>query len=287
MACYFLHRNNENHGPYEESQVREFLAQEQVRGEELICLEGGSNWVPAASLLQAPPMAAVGGQPVPALAGGVSPGTGLPEKKGSHGCLKWFFLGLGFLVIVGIVGFFMKSQDDNLRAYGIAEIEKLPITGDKKLISLALAEHCHLTAANSGTRTSKKSFSTVSESEYWAALQNEMSKELRFLKSSGSVEDPGGGQFLYRHQDEGSFYLLKFQKNGSYRKEKFWTRPKDGDSPVEEKSGTWELSSGQLVLNPSSGSRQSLRILLLERGGFIVASGESETVGAQYWKRRS
>ncbi|MEN8785358.1 MAG: DUF4339 domain-containing protein [Akkermansiaceae bacterium] len=54
MAKYFLHRNNENHGPYDEEQIRQMLSAQQIMGEELICLEGGSEWAALATHPQAP-----------------------------------------------------------------------------------------------------------------------------------------------------------------------------------------------------------------------------------------
>lgn len=288
MAKYFLHRNNENHGPYDEEQIRQMLSAQQIMGEELICLEGGSEWVAAASLatppqapqLQAPLTAAPQN---PAFAGGVPPQTMLPQKKGKGGCIAFLLLGLGFLIVIGVIGFYFKSQDDNLRAHGIKQVNKLNLEEDEKLISLALAEHCHLKAANSGTRTSKKSLNTVSETEYWKALQNEMAQELRKLKASGDFKSVEGNQYLYRDLEEDVFYILRFERAGKYQREKYWTKPKNGDSPSETESGNWEMSAGIIVLSPSGGSRQSLKVIFSQQGGFIVKVGASE---ANYWSLR-
>lgn len=272
MAKYFLHRNSENHGPYDEEQIRQMLSAQQIMGEELICPEGGSEWVAAASLAtrQQAPLTA-------------PPQVMLPQKKSKSGCVGLLLLGLGFLVVITIIGFFFKSQDDNLRAHGIEQINKLNLAENEKLISLALAEHCHLKAANSGTRVSKKSLNTVSEADYWKALQNEMTEELRKLKGSGNFKSLAGNKYLYRDLEEGAFYILRFEKSGKYTQEKHWSSPKDGDTPAETENGSWELASDKLVLKPSGGNQQSLKIILNQQGGFIVRIGASE---ANYWSLR-
>jgi hypothetical protein len=286
---YYLHRNDQNHGPYEESQIRQMLASLEILGEEMICAEGGSEWQAASSLApqqaaQLRPSLIVNQQAVAA-----SPTSGAiqepiqPQKKGMNGCLQMLLLGLGLLVVMAIIGFFMKSQDDDLRAYGIAQIEALGIDQDKKLISLALAEHVHLRSANSGTRVSKKSLNTVSEEDYWSSLQREMKEELQKLKGSADPKEIAGNRYLYRALEEGAFYVLEFDKIGKYEKSKFWTSPKEGETPTETEKGNWEISSSSLVLKPAGGSGASREFLLMSRLGFIV---KTSTISAEYWKKR-
>jgi hypothetical protein len=51
MPNYYLHRDGQNHGPYSDDQMKEFVTSGQVTQSELICPEGGSDWVPASTLL--------------------------------------------------------------------------------------------------------------------------------------------------------------------------------------------------------------------------------------------
>jgi hypothetical protein len=68
MQRYYLHRNNENHGPYPEADLQQMIAAGQVGGGEMICAEGGTQWFQAGALMQAQPAAApqapVAGRPV-------------------------------------------------------------------------------------------------------------------------------------------------------------------------------------------------------------------------------
>jgi GYF domain 2 len=51
MPNYYLHRDGQNHGPYSDAQMHQFVTSGQVAQSELICPEGGSDWVPASTLL--------------------------------------------------------------------------------------------------------------------------------------------------------------------------------------------------------------------------------------------
>ncbi|MGB0990939.1 MAG: DUF4339 domain-containing protein [Akkermansiaceae bacterium] len=53
MNKYYLHRDNQNHGPYPEEQLVELIRSGSIGAEELICLEGGSDWIAASSFQQA------------------------------------------------------------------------------------------------------------------------------------------------------------------------------------------------------------------------------------------
>lgn len=50
MPNYYLHRDGQNHGPYTDEQIKQFVTAGQVAQTELICPEGGSDWVPASTL---------------------------------------------------------------------------------------------------------------------------------------------------------------------------------------------------------------------------------------------
>jgi len=50
MPNYYLHRDGENLGPYAQTDMQGMVATGQVRPDELICPEGGSEWVPASIL---------------------------------------------------------------------------------------------------------------------------------------------------------------------------------------------------------------------------------------------
>lgn len=287
MPRYYLHRNGQNHGPYDESQISAMLATLEIQADELICEEGGSKWKPA-STLAARPSAQLQTQPSvqPQVAGIGAPAQQAiqplqPQKQGMNGCLKLLLMGVGFLVIIGIVGFYLKSQDDNLREYGIAKIEGLGLEQNKKLISLALAEHCHLRAVNSGNRTSKKSLNTVSETEYWSALQNEMKQALEKVNRDTNLKDVAGNSYLYHALEEGAYYVLKLDRSGKYETSKFWTKPKQGDAPTESTKGSWKVSSDKFVMTPASGSKTSQKILIMSRAGFIVKVSETS---ANFWK---
>jgi len=58
MANYYLHRNGENFGPYPDAQIKAMLASNDMTPQDLICIVGGSEWVPASTLQQAQPVAA-------------------------------------------------------------------------------------------------------------------------------------------------------------------------------------------------------------------------------------
>jgi GYF domain 2 len=51
MPNYYLHRDGQNHGPYSEEQLKQLVTSGQVAQSELICPEGGSDWVPASTLM--------------------------------------------------------------------------------------------------------------------------------------------------------------------------------------------------------------------------------------------
>lgn len=50
MPNYYLHRDGENLGPYAQNDMHGMIVTGQIKGDELICLEGDSNWIPASSL---------------------------------------------------------------------------------------------------------------------------------------------------------------------------------------------------------------------------------------------
>ncbi len=64
MPNYYLHRDGQNHGPYSFEQMNQLITSRQIAPEELICQEGGADWVPASSLRAAS---------VPKMGPGVSP----------------------------------------------------------------------------------------------------------------------------------------------------------------------------------------------------------------------
>jgi hypothetical protein len=53
MINYYLYRDGQNHGPYSADQMKQLVTSGQVAQGELICPEGGSDWVPASTLLVA------------------------------------------------------------------------------------------------------------------------------------------------------------------------------------------------------------------------------------------
>ncbi|OYV04617.1 MAG: hypothetical protein CFE26_15905 [Verrucomicrobiales bacterium VVV1] len=73
MPNYYLHRDGQNHGPYSEVQMKQLVASGQVSQGELICPEGGSDWVPASTLV-------VGSSPRSA----TGPPAGVPGSLGSR-----------------------------------------------------------------------------------------------------------------------------------------------------------------------------------------------------------
>jgi len=52
MPNYYLHRDGETLGPYAQNDMHGMIVTGQVKGEELICKEGESDWVPASSLVK-------------------------------------------------------------------------------------------------------------------------------------------------------------------------------------------------------------------------------------------
>jgi hypothetical protein len=50
MPSYYLHRDGQNHGPYPLEDMKQLIASGQVGPDELICPEGGSDWVAASTL---------------------------------------------------------------------------------------------------------------------------------------------------------------------------------------------------------------------------------------------
>ncbi|NWK57688.1 DUF4339 domain-containing protein [Verrucomicrobiaceae bacterium N1E253] len=53
MNNYYLHRDNQNYGPYPESQILQMLQSGQIQAQEMICIVGGSEWIQATALQQA------------------------------------------------------------------------------------------------------------------------------------------------------------------------------------------------------------------------------------------
>ncbi len=51
MPDYYLYRDGQNHGPYSDDQMKQLVTSGQVGQSELICPEGGSDWVAASTLL--------------------------------------------------------------------------------------------------------------------------------------------------------------------------------------------------------------------------------------------
>lgn len=84
-----------------------------------------------------------------------------------HGCLKALLDGIAALIILMIVGYFFWAQDNKLRDYGIATIEAMPLSANDKLMHLAIANHYHLNAANSGPKVTRRSTDTPDEAGYW------------------------------------------------------------------------------------------------------------------------
>lgn len=52
MPNYYLHRDGESQGPYAQNDMHGMIVTGQVKGEELICREGESDWVPASTLVK-------------------------------------------------------------------------------------------------------------------------------------------------------------------------------------------------------------------------------------------
>jgi len=50
MPNYYLHRDGANQGPYTQNDLHGMIAAGQVGRDELICPEGGTEWVPASTL---------------------------------------------------------------------------------------------------------------------------------------------------------------------------------------------------------------------------------------------
>lgn len=50
MNQYYLHRDGQNHGPYTEQQVVQFMSDGSIQANELVCPVGGSEWVAASSI---------------------------------------------------------------------------------------------------------------------------------------------------------------------------------------------------------------------------------------------
>lgn len=53
MANYYLYRNEKNEGPFPEEQLKAMITMGEVKGEELIFKDGGTDWVPASTLAEA------------------------------------------------------------------------------------------------------------------------------------------------------------------------------------------------------------------------------------------
>lgn len=50
MPNFYLHRDGESQGPYAQNDMHGMIVTGQVKGDELICREGDSDWVPASTL---------------------------------------------------------------------------------------------------------------------------------------------------------------------------------------------------------------------------------------------
>ncbi len=283
MKKYFLHRSGENHGPYEESQMRELISSQEIGAEELICEEGGTEWVAASTLLTPVSVGTVPPQQMPARPQAAVSATVLaqPAKKRMHGCLQALLLGVGVLVVLSIIGFYFWSKDNALREHGIAQIETISESEDEKLTYLALAEYYHLNAANSGTRVTKRSTSRPSKEGYWVALKEAMIKDLRDIPASPAFDQVAGNTYLNKDFEEDCQYLLKLNSNGSYIKTKHYDKGLKSASETEK--GTWKATSGGFVWGPSGGTQETQKILRMGRNGFIL---RIDSESAKYWKLR-
>lgn len=282
MKNFYLHRDGENHGPYPESQLLEMLTSGQIHSEELICEEGAGDWIPASTLTPraAPPnllTAAPNLQPAGSIvSGAMAP----PPKKGMHGCVKMLLAGLAVVIVISIIGYFFWVKDNKLREHGVAQIEAMNLPEKDQLIYLAIANHYHLRAANSGERSTKRSARNTDENAYWTSLKAYIEKDIAGMPDSPRYDQITGNTYLWIDGD--ARYKVTFKKDGTYEKNLYWGKKQK--DPSETENGKWLADVSGFQWKPRNEAASTQEILTMGREGFVL---KIDSKSAVYWKRTS
>ena len=123
---YWIHRNGENVGPYEQAQLQEMLAAGQVTPEELAIEEGASNWSTVGELAGASAPATAAEPVMAEFVSAVPEEEVVPATVASGGGRMKLALvaGVALLVVAGAAFAFFKFSGDEEKPEGHAKLNK-------------------------------------------------------------------------------------------------------------------------------------------------------------------
>ena len=112
MPNYFLHRDGQNHGPYSEEQMKQLVTSGQVSQDELICPDGGSDWVAAWTLLASASPRLVTEAPTAVQSSAVNRALAITEQQVAvaYQKVKTPFLGIVFSAALPVILWAAKSD---------------------------------------------------------------------------------------------------------------------------------------------------------------------------------
>jgi len=202
-----------------------------------------------------------------------------PRKARKSFLKRVLLFGGGLLpVIAAIIGWFWY-QDHRLQQHGVSQIEAMHLAGNEKLMYLAMADHHHNEAANSGTRITKRSTGTPGKEQYWSVLKSLIDDDLRKMPAAPNYEAVAGKTWLWKEGH--AHYLMQLNKDGTYVKTKYWDVDHSYSKPKDTAKGKWSASAGQFHWTPDGESPSTQEIIRMGAGGFVLKSGAD---AADFWR---
>jgi len=143
MPNYYLHLNGENHGPYPTEELKRQLSSGEIKADDLVCPEGGEDWVPVASLAKptAPRATMLGHSHSHSAAVATLSQKPVTLDQVNEARLKMKFPALGMVFSIALPVILWAAREDAERGVGISgrhQAAKRLATENTDLLPLAI-----------------------------------------------------------------------------------------------------------------------------------------------------